>query len=317
MPDAPKPAQRNRAPTIALIVAGIVAVIALGIALTRGHDATPPGNVAMGNASAASTGADANQVALRRIDELRAAIARDPDNPRSWYQLGSLYRDFEQFPDALTAFRRAMQLQPNNPDYLAATGEAILLSGRPGTEREAKPLFEKALTVRPDHPRSRYFMAVLKDLGGDHRGGIEDMIALVRSAPPSAPWLPGVRNTLNDMAANAHIDITSRLPPAPPQAPATAAIPGPTREQMDAARGIPPSQQDEMVNGMVARLAARLQGSPRDEEGWMRLMRSYTVLNRHDDAAAALRSALAAFTDDAAAQARLRAAAASLGIAGG
>ena len=315
MADPNAPARRSLAPTIALLVAGFVTTVALVIALARGHDADAPLNVAQANASVPAAGDD-NRAALRRIDALRAALARDPDDARGWYQLGSLYRDFEQFPDALTAFRRAMQLQPDNPDYLAATGEALLLTGTRGSEREAKPLFEKALTIRPGHPQSRYFMATLKDLAGDHRGAIDDMIALLRAAPAGAPWVGGVRNTLQEIATAAHIDIAGRLPPAPPQAPVTAAIPGPTRDQMEAARGIPPSQQDAMVDRMVSGLATRLQQNPRDEEGWVRLMRSYTVLNRNGEASAALNSALATFSDDALAQQRLRAAAAALGIAG-
>jgi cytochrome c-type biogenesis protein CcmH len=83
---------------------------------------------------------------------------------------------------------------------------------------------------------------------------------------------------------------------------------------MDAARGIPPSQQEEMVKAMVDRLDARLRQNPRDERGWMMLMRSRMVQRDQQAAAAALSSALSAFADDAAAQQRLRAAAAELGI---
>ena len=88
----------------------------------------------------------------------------------------------------------------------------------------------------------------------------------------------------------------------------------PTREQMEAARAIPPGQQDEMVKGMVDRLAARLQQNPRDAEGWIRLMRSRMVLNDPAAARQALQSGLAAFQGDAATQTRLRSAASQLGI---
>jgi cytochrome c-type biogenesis protein CcmH len=118
-----------------------------------------------------------------------------------------------------------------------------------------------------------------------------------------------VRGAVASIAREHHIDLTGRLPAA-----ATAAIPGPTAEQMAAARAIPPSQQDQMVRAMVDGLAARLRQNPRDADGWIRLMRSRMVL--HDPAAAteALRSALAAFAGDAATQARLRSAARELGV---
>ena len=62
------------------------------------------------------------------------------------------------------------------------------------------------------------------------------------------------------------------------------------------------------------RLATRLQQNPRDENGWMMLMRSRMVQNDREGAATALRSGLAAFGDDAAVQQRLRTAAGELGI---
>jgi cytochrome c-type biogenesis protein CcmH len=83
---------------------------------------------------------------------------------------------------------------------------------------------------------------------------------------------------------------------------------------MQAANGIPPSQQDQMVRAMVDGLAARLRQNPRDADGWTRLMRSRMVLHDNIGAREALRSGLAAFAGDAATQSRLRDAAGQLGI---
>jgi cytochrome c-type biogenesis protein CcmH len=127
-------------------------------------------------------------------------------------------------------------------------------------------------------------------------------------------WEAQVRDAVEKIARTNKIDIAGRLPARPPASAASAGIPGPTREQMEAARNIPPSQQDEMVKGMVDRLATRLQQNPRDENGWMMLMRSRMVQNDREGAATALRSGLAAFGDDAAVQQRLRTAAGELGI---
>ena len=49
-----------------------------------------------------------------------------------------------------------------------------------------------------------------------------------------------------------------------------------------------------MAEGMVARLAARLESDPRDPEGWIMLMRSYRTLGRDGEARAALGKALSA-----------------------
>jgi tetratricopeptide (TPR) repeat protein len=70
----------------------------------------------------------------------------------------------------------------------------------------------------------------------------------------------------------------------------------------------------DMIRDMVDRLAARLETSPNDENGWLRLMSSRTTLGERDAAKAALVKALAAFGGDVAARTRLTAAARELGL---
>ena len=53
-----------------------------------------------------------------------------------------------------------------------------------------------------------------------------------------------------------------------------------------------------MINQMVASLAERLKQDGRDLKGWLRLMRSYTVLGRQQDARAALTDARKNFSGD-------------------
>ena len=45
-----------------------------------------------------------------------------------------------------------------------------------------------------------------------------------------------------------------------------------------------PADRDEFIQKMVEGLAARLKENGKDLEGWMRLVRSYMVLGRRDEA---------------------------------
>lgn len=81
------------------------------------------------------------------------------------------------------------------------------------------------------------------------------------------------------------------------------------------AEGLSDTQRNEMIHGMVDKLAARLETSPHDENGWLRLMSSRMTLGEKDAAKAALTKALAVFSSDADAKNRLSAAARELGIA--
>jgi cytochrome c-type biogenesis protein CcmH len=77
---------------------------------------------------------------------------------------------------------------------------------------------------------------------------------------------------------------------------------------------MPPQAHDALVRSMVDGLANRLENSPRDVEGWTRLMRSRVVLGEREVAATAFRKALEVFKDDTAASGRITAAAIELGL---
>ena len=57
-----------------------------------------------------------------------------------------------------------------------------------------------------------------------------------------------------------------------------------------------PDEQNQMIAGMVARLADRLKQDGSDVEGWLRLLRAYTVLGERGKAQAAAADARRALT---------------------
>lgn len=63
---------------------------------------------------------------------------------------------------------------------------------------------------------------------------------------------------------------------------------GPTEEDVAAASQLSEAEQADMIEGMVAGLAARLEEQPHDPDGWVMLIRSYRTLGKDDKAAEAL-----------------------------
>jgi cytochrome c-type biogenesis protein CcmH len=89
---------------------------------------------------------------------------------------------------------------------------------------------------------------------------------------------------------------------------------GQRAEKNSKPEAVPAREYDAAIRSMVDGLAARLESSPRDVEGWTRLMRSRVVLGERETAATALRKALDVFKDDAAASGKITAAAIELGL---
>jgi len=89
---------------------------------------------------------------------------------------------------------------------------------------------------------------------------------------------------------------------------------GPGVEKNGKSEAMPPHENDAVVRSMVDRLADRLEGSPRDVEGWTLLMRSRIVRGEREIAATAFRKALEVFKDDSEASSTITATAIELGL---
>lgn len=301
-----------------LLGAAAIALVSVGYAVTRdkGDPAAPA------TAPAAATQAAPDPEAI--IRSLQERVGADPKDADGWYQLGWVYFETGKYPDAARAYRRATDLKPDDATAWSSLGEALVMADeRNPMPDEAARAFDKALAIDPKDPRARYFGAVRKDLAGDHKGAIDDWFALLKDTPPGAPWEKDLRRTIEQAGKVNGIEVADRLAvfPTPnghagtpsPSA-ATDAIPGPDRDQMQAAANLPKAQQDAMIASMVGGLEDKLKANPGNVEGWVMLMRSRMTLNEGAKAAAALKAAIAA---NPAKESYLREQAARISVPGG
>jgi len=255
-------------------------------------------------------------IGYRLIGSLPVAEQSEGQSAEYWQQQGLTLFQQEHYAEAADAYRRATDADPDSAVLWSSLGEALVMA----SERDPMPpaaleAFRKAIALDRKDPRARYFLAVEKDLAGDHESAIADWLALLADTPPGAPWETDLKRTIEQVGRINSLDVASRIETAtadrPAAPPAMAGIPGPSQEQLAAASSLRPAEQQEMAEGMVARLAARLENEPGDVEGWIMLMRSYQTLGRADQARDALDSALAANPGE---RSRLQDAARTLGI---
>jgi cytochrome c-type biogenesis protein CcmH len=299
---------------------GLAAIVAIGGAVlyTRigrpdlATASTQPG----GGAQGGDAGAAPNGHVGSMIAELEAKMRQSPNDAEGWRMLGWSYMQTGRFAESANAYGRAAALDPANADYKSAQGEALVKAADGSVTPEAQAAFAAAFKLDPTDPRARYFLAAAKDQAGDHAGAMNDWIALLKSAPPGAPWAAEVRGFVVRIAASRGEDVSSRLPPAPPEAQASAAGSGPTPDQVAAARQMPAGDQQAMIHSMVDRLAARLKTNPRDADGWVNLMRARMVLGDPTAATAAYRDAAKAFAGAPEQRAMLSEAARQMGVPG-
>lgn len=279
-------ARRIRPGTILVLVAGVLALGAIGWSITAGRHGT--GDEAAPAAAASDP----------------AAVAQaHPEDPAALRALASSLYDQGRYEEAANAYARAAALAPGEAIVWSAMGEALVLaSKRDPLPAEAKAAFAKAIALDPKDPRARYFLAVQKDLDGDHTGAIDDWLALLADTPANAPWRADLVRTIQQVGQINKIETANQIAKAQGSAaaaiPATPfaarGIPGPSAADLAAATAMRPSDQRAMAEGMVARLEGKLKADPANVDGWVMLMRSRVTLGEPDKARRALADGVAA-----------------------
>ncbi len=305
----------SRLPRLLLAGAALIAAASIGYRTFKDPAAPAP-------SAAVTPAASADATLSTTITAMEQQLQKEPNNAKGWQDLGMAFSQNGQFAEAARALSRATQVDPKNAATWAELGAALLQGGDGSMPADARAAFDKSIALEPREPLARYYRGVGKDLAGDHQGAIDDWFDMLDHAPADAPWRDDYQAVIESVAAKNKIDIAARLKSLPGGAAgrgaavATQAIPGPSKAEMQQAAQIPKGQQDAMIEGMVAKLDAKLRANPKNLEGWIMMMRSRVTLGETVKAAQAAKDARAAFAGDAGALGQINEAAAALGIAG-
>ncbi|MEW6451129.1 MAG: c-type cytochrome biogenesis protein CcmI [Pseudomonadota bacterium] len=208
----------------------------------------------------------------RSIEELvarvEAHLEQNPNDGRGWEVVAPVYLRLNRLDDAVRARRNALRLLGATAEREADLGEALTFVANGMVTAEAKETFDRALKIDPQAFKARYFLGLAAEQDGRRDDAAKIWRGLIEGAPPGVPWLSFVRESL------------ARVDP-------SATPPGPNAADVAAASEMAPEQRNEMVRGMVARLAERLKQEGTDVDGWSRLLRAYMVLGEPDKARAA------------------------------
>lgn len=232
---------------------------------------------------------------LAAMEKLKAQLDQNPDDPQGWSILGQAYAKMGRFQEAADALRKAVSLSKDDPEILGTYGE-VLISANGGTvPEEARAAFDSVLAKDPKEPRARFYAALARYQAGDVRDALERWRALMAESPADAPWVPVVQGQIQQAAKQLGLDPAAVTPkPLPPDQPPVAegqGSEGRGPKGQDPMSGGTPQDRDQMIRGMVAGLAAKLEANPADVDGWLKLARSYGVLGEREKAVEAARKA--------------------------
>jgi cytochrome c-type biogenesis protein CcmH len=278
-PSVPGGTLRRRIAALAALIA--VPLITAGLYLTLGSPELPGQPLAS---------RDTTPLQDRSLDRLVANVEshleKSPEDGRGWEVVGPVYMRMGRFDDAVKARRNSLRLNGASADREADLGESLMAEANGVVTDDAKAAFERALTHDPKHNKARFLLGVAAQQDGQPEKAASIWRAMLQDARSGSPWIGMVRQAL------AEVDPSSASAPA-------ASASGPTAEDVTAAGEMKVEDRNAMIRGMVERLAERLNRDGSDVEGWLRLVRAYTVLGDRDRALSALADARRALDQDA------------------
>jgi cytochrome c-type biogenesis protein CcmH len=314
-PEGPSPGLSGRERSI--VIVGATAIVAVGSAVLY---------AAIGNPGLAAA---SRAVELGRMDGLLRNSSLPPEHP----PLDGLVQDGsgrEGFPlKGLSAAGRAAESDGDPQAGLPTVEEmtrrlADRLARNPSDVEGWRTLGWSYLNIgRFDAAAAAYEKAIALDPGNmEFRGGrIEALVGAangVVTAEARAAIAEVLKRDPRDARAQHYAELASAQQEGGNIGGNTAALraadKGPTSQDVQAAEAMPPADRTAMIRGMVDGLARRLEGSPRDADAWIKLIRSRMVLGDGELARQALAHSLAVFADDAPERDRIAAAAHELGV---
>jgi len=310
------PAKALALPSTRTMLIGAGALVALAVAIFAFRSSDSDGSSAQ---TAAMTSGGAVQDNLADVDTMINRLAKrleeNPDDGEGFRMLGWSYVMTNRPDQAIAPYKRALELLPNQANIHAGYGEALVGIARDKVTPEARAAFQKAVSLDPGEPRARHFLALWKSQNGQEKAALEEWIALANSGLPDAPWQADVRRRIDATAKSLGVDIASRLKhPAPAEA--IAGPPALDQATVQSAQALPAQQREQMVDGMVEGLAAKLANNPGNADGWIMLLRSRMVRAEKEQAGKDLIAARKGLAKDMTEVGKVNAAASGLGVPG-
>ncbi|HEX2561863.1 c-type cytochrome biogenesis protein CcmI [Phenylobacterium sp.] len=174
---------------------------------------------------------------------LRGMVAERPGDPQALQYLAMAEAASGDPASAARALRRAIELEPNRAVLWESLGEALVMQAGGEISTAAQSAFKEALRRDPKSVTARVFLAKQQVDSGDRALGLAQWRAVQAELPAEDPRREALARVIAE------------------------------------AEGAPAADdQQAMIRGMVDSLAARLEQSPDDPDGWVRLVRSYAVL---------------------------------------
>jgi tetratricopeptide (TPR) repeat protein len=155
-------------------------------------------------AAAAPAAQQAAPLDPARVQALQTVADKDPKNIESRVQLGNLFFDAEQYPQAITWYEQALALNPADTNVSTDLGVAYYYTNQPD---RALAQFDKSLANEPKHIKTLLNIGIVRAFGKNDLPGAakawEEVVAISPDSPEGQAAKKGLEGVKNASAGTA------------------------------------------------------------------------------------------------------------------
>lgn len=246
------------------------------------------------------------------VEKLRETIKTRPNELEGYALLAQNEAVLGRFTQAHQAQGEVLRIKAANATSEDFTRHAeLMISAAQGfVSPEAENALRMALQLDQNNQAARYFWGLMRLQNDRPDLTLRIWDQLLKEGPENAPWVPGIRQNIDEIAWRAGQRYEQ---PAP--ALAAPALAGPTAEDIENAKDMSEEDRTAMIQNMVDQLGERLATQGGTPAEWARLIGAHGVLGNTTQARAIWEEAQMRFADKPEALAPIRQAAERAGVA--
>jgi len=179
-------------------LAGVLPAAAFGLYFWLGN---PMSLIAIAEAKANAPASDAAMAGvqgehdiMKMIQKVEERTKADPNDGEAWTMLAKTYAAVGQWPEALNAYEKAMQLKPDVPAIMTGYAEALAITNNRVLKGKPMELVLQALEKAPDDMKGLELAAISNFQDKNYAQAAYYFKHLYKLLPPESPYAQDIAN---------------------------------------------------------------------------------------------------------------------------
>lgn len=147
-------------------------------------------------------GAELRATTQQLISKLEAVLKKNPDDATGWRLAARAYTALGRPQQAITAYENLIRLEGESTDNLLGLADAQISNAEGKIQNNTHKLIDTVLKKNPNHPKALFYKGLSERERGNKKAAIALWESALKHAPEDTPWLPMLRQQLDEARKN-------------------------------------------------------------------------------------------------------------------